>query len=271
MNILGPANPDWDRRRRVLAAALRELDADAVALQEVPIASAPEVIDELLGDGYHVRGFSRAAEDGVGGALATRWPHRVVEEVDQHCTERTSDFPWCATLVVEVDTPVGPTLVAHHKPSWQFGYEFEREQQALAGAQAIERHASRADHVVVLGDFDATPDAASVQFWRGRRSLGGVSVCYQDAWESVRPTEPGFTFTDENPLVRAGEVATAVSRRIDYVLVRCTVHGPTLKVLSCNRLLDTPVRGVWASDHYGVVADLALPDHLPGSWGPMLR
>jgi endonuclease/exonuclease/phosphatase family metal-dependent hydrolase len=122
-------------------------------------------------------------------------------------------------------------------------------------------------HALVLGDFDATPDAASMQFWRGRRSLDGVSVCYQDAWETVRPTEPGFTFDAGNPLVRAGEVATAVSRRIDYVLVRSGVHGPTLKVQSCDRLLDSPVDGVWASDHFGVVADLVAPDHSPGSWG----
>jgi len=24
---------------------------------------------------------------------------------------------------------------------------------------------------------------------------------------------------------------------------------------------------VWASDHYGVVADLAVPRHPPGTWG----
>ena len=122
---------------------------------------------------------------------------------------------------------------------------------------------------MVLGDFDATPDAASVSFWRGRRSLGGVSVYYQDAWETMRPGEPGFTFDAENPLVRAGEVATAVSRRIDYVLVRGGRHGPLLDVQRCDRLLDRPVAGVWASDHYGVVADLAVPRHPVGTWGQL--
>ena len=266
LNVLGPANPGWERRRRVIAEALERLDADVVALQEVPIGSAPEIVDELLGAAYDVRGFAHAAEDGVGAALATRHRHRFVEEIDQRCTPRCRDFPWCATLLVEVDTPVGRTLVAHHKPSWQFGYEYERERQALEAARAIEQHAGNQAHALVLGDFDATPDAASMQFWRGRRSLDGVSVCYQDAWETVRPNEPGFTFSGENPLVRAGEVATAVSRRIDYVLVRSGIHGPTLKVQSCDRLLDAPVDGVWASDHFGVVADLVVPDHSPGSW-----
>jgi endonuclease/exonuclease/phosphatase family metal-dependent hydrolase len=267
MNVLGPANPDWPRRSRLLSETLRRLDPDVVALQEVPIATGPEVVDDVLGPGYFVRGFSRTAEDGVGGALATRWPQRVLEEIDQRLTPRARDFPWCATLIVEVDAPVGRMLIAHHKPSWPFGYEHEREQQALSAARALERHAADGTHAIVLGDFDATPDSASVLFWRGRRSLAGTSVCYQDAWETVRPGEPGFTFTAENPLVRAGEVATAVSRRIDYILVRCVPHGPTLSVEFCERVLDRPVDGVWASDHFGLVADLAVPDHAPGEWG----
>jgi endonuclease/exonuclease/phosphatase family metal-dependent hydrolase len=264
MNVLGPANPDWERRSALVAETLRRLDADVVALQEVPVADG--TVEELLGPGHTVTPFSRAADDGVGGVLATRAPHRVLEEIDQRCTPRAQDLPWCATLVVEVDTPVGRTLVAHHKPSWQFGYEVEREQQALAAARAVERLAGRADHAVILGDLDATPDAASTLFWRGRRSLDGTSVCFQDAWETVHPTDPGFTFDARNPLVRAGEVATAVSRRIDWVLVRSGVHGPTLQVRSCARVLDEPVGGVWASDHFGVVADLDLPASPPGSW-----
>jgi endonuclease/exonuclease/phosphatase family metal-dependent hydrolase len=127
-------------------------------------------------------------------------------------------------------------------------------------------HVVCGDHAAVV-DFDATPDAGSMSFWRGRRSLDGVSVCLQDAWETARPGEAGSTFSDENPLVRAGEVATAVSRRIDYVLVRAGRHGALLQVLRCDRLLDQPVGGVWASDHYGVVADLAVPRHPPGTWG----
>ena len=263
-NVLGPANPGWDRRRVVIGDALRALQADVVALQEV----RADDVDGLLGPGYQVTPFSAAGEDGTGGALATRAPHRVLEEIDHRTAGQGQDLPWCATLVVEVASPVGRLVVAHHKPTWPFPLEVEREQQALRAARVVERHAA-AGPAVVLGDFDATPDAASTAFWRGRRSLDGVSVCYQDAWETVRPGEDGFTFSAENPLVRAGEVATAVSRRIDHVLVRAGRHGALLQVEGCDRLLDRPVGGVWASDHYGVVADLAVPDHPPGSWSAL--
>jgi len=266
MNVLGPANPDWARRQVVLAGELRRLAPDIVALQEVPCRPDLEVVHELLGPCYHVTPFSRAAEDGVGGVLATRLPHRVVEELDHRPIERELSLPWCATLIAEVEAGVGRVVVAHHKPSWPFSYEHEREQEALRAALAIESLVTEGVHAVVLGDFDATPDAASMRFWRGRQSLDGRSVCYQDAWETVHPGEPGLTFTGENPLVRAGEVATAVSRRIDHVLVRALRHGPTLAVTACSRVLDAPVDGVWASDHVGVVADLALPDHPPGTW-----
>lgn len=266
MNVLSPANPDWTRRRRVLATALRGLEADVVALQEVPIGSDPDVVAELIGDGYHVSPLGRPTPDGVGAALATRGPHELVEEIDQRCTPRTRELTWCATQLVALETAVGRVLLVHHKPTWQFGYEAERERQALTAARAVEAHVGDA-HAVVLGDFDATPDAASMQFWRGRRSLDGTSVCYQDAWETLHPTDPGFTFSRANPLVRAGEVATAVSRRIDYVLVRAGIHGPTLDVAACDLVLDRPVDGVWASDHVGVVADLVEPDHRPGTWG----
>jgi len=261
-NVLSPDNRDWDRRRHVIRDALHELDADVVALQEVRVAD----VDELLGPGYCVTPFSAVSDDGVGAVLATRRPHTVLEEIDQRTAEHGDDLPWCATLVVELEESVGRLVVAHHKPNWPFPLEVEREQQALRAARAVERHAGDGP-AVVLGDFDATPDAGSVQFWRGRRSLEDVSVCYQDAWETVHPTDPGLTFSAENPLVRAGEVATAVSRRIDYVLVRAGRHGALLEVVRCDRLLDQPVGGVWASDHYGVVADLAVPAHAPGTWG----
>jgi hypothetical protein len=40
---------------------------------------------------------------------------------------------------------------------------------------------------------------------------------------------------------------------------RCGDHGPTLDVTACERLFDKPIDGVWASDHFGIVAELAIP------------
>lgn len=141
--------------------------------------------------------------------------------------------------------PVGTFLAVHHKPLHRLDGERERELQAVAAARLVESLAPDPDqHVVLLGDFDARPDAAFMRFWSGRQSLDGLSVCYHDAWESVHGDDPGHTFTPENPLVRDGEWHLVRGRRIDYVLVRGRPNGPTLRVRSGARVLTEPRDGV---------------------------
>jgi hypothetical protein len=100
----------------------------------------------------------------------------------------------------------------------------------------------------------------------GRQSLDGLSVAYHDAWESIHSAEPGHTFAADNALTRAGEMSLEIGRRIDYILVRCGIPGPTLDVIESRRMFGQEVDGACASDHYGVVADLAVPAHPPGAW-----
>ncbi len=57
-------------------------------------------------------------------------------------------------------------------------------------------------------------------------------------------------------------------RRLDYVLVRCGEHGgPTLDIAACTLIFEEPVDGIWASDHFGVVADLVVPPERPAGEG----
>lgn len=260
LNLLAPDQADWERRRPVLRNGIAALRPHLIALQETVDAA-----DVLAGD-YHVAAHSRRSADGVGAVLASVWPLGPVHELDLRVTGRV-DSPWSAAVVAEVQAPppVGPLLFVHHKPTWQVGYAYERELQAVACARFVEDClAGRDRHVVVAGDFDDDPDAASIRFWTGRQSLQQYSVAYRDAWEAVHPAEPGHTFTPANPLVRAGEMSLELGRRIDYVLVRCGTHGPTLEVVDCRLAFDTPVGGVWAGDHFGVVADLRVPQLAPG-------
>ena len=114
-------------------------------------------------------------EAGQGISIASRWPLGEVREVDLNVTPRTADFA-CGTLVAEVlaPDPVGPLLFVNHLPNWQLTFEHERELQAVPAARVIEEIAHGRDmHVVLAGDFDATPDAASVRFWRGRQAWAG--------------------------------------------------------------------------------------------------
>jgi endonuclease/exonuclease/phosphatase family metal-dependent hydrolase len=261
LNLWGRSGA-WDERRRVLADGLRELRPDVVAFQEAVKTDGYDQAAELLGPGYRVAHHGGRSEDGTGAAIASGWPLGELLEEDLRVSPRVDPaHGWIgrvAAVEVLAPDPVGPLLFVHHKPSWQRGFERERELQAVAAARFVEGILGGDErHVVLAGDFDATPDSASVRFWSGRQSLDGTSVCYRDAWESVHPADPGHTFAPTNPLVASGEMPLELGRRIDYVMVRCGDHGPTLDVSHCERAFDEPVDGVWGSDHFGVVADLS--------------
>lgn len=157
-------------------------------------------------------------------------------------------------------------MFVNHAPYYQCDAEFERERQAIAAARLVEeRRARRELHVVLAGDFNAEPGASSVRFWTGCQSLGGMSVCYRDVWESAHPADPAHTFAPRNPLVAENKPNLDLGRRFDDVLARCVDHGPTLAVAACALAFDEPVAGVWASDHFGLVADLAAPTRNPAT------
>jgi endonuclease/exonuclease/phosphatase family metal-dependent hydrolase len=212
LNLLSPGHADWDRRRPVLADGLHKLRPDLVAFQETVWGEGTDQAADLLGPGYQVARHSGRSADGVGAVMASRWPLGAVREVDLHVTERTAGLP-----------------------------ERERELQAVITARFVEELVAGQDRNVVLaGDFDDPPDAASIRFWTGRQSLEGTSVAYEDAWEVAHPGEAGHTFSPRNPLVSAGEMALERGRRIDYVMVRCGVHGPRLEVAGCELAFDRP-------------------------------
>jgi endonuclease/exonuclease/phosphatase family metal-dependent hydrolase len=264
MNLWGRRG-DWAARRSVLIDGLRELEPDLVAFQEAIVTDEYDQVVDLLGDGFHVahqkdREHGEGdVERGQGASIASRWPLGKVREVDLHVTPRTADFA-CTTLVAEVAAPdpVGPLLFVNHLPSWQTNFELEREMQTVTAARFLEELAPRrSQHVILAGDFGDS-DSSSIRFWCGRQSLDGTSVCYRDAWESIHPREPGETFTPSNPLMTDWDWPF---RRVDFIFVRCGEHGgPTLEITSCDRIFDEPVNGVWASDHFGLVADLRIPE-----------
>ncbi|PZS34274.1 MAG: hypothetical protein DLM59_05125 [Pseudonocardiales bacterium] len=71
------------------------------------------------------------AEPYGGSAVATRWPHRVVEVLDLRLA-RVSDLPWC-TLAVSVPIPgEGDLLFIAATMSWRLDAESARERQAVA-------------------------------------------------------------------------------------------------------------------------------------------
>ena len=257
------------RRLEILNRELRELEADIVALQEVLHEPGREQLPGLL-EGTGLQGTHQAEvmaytppfTDRYGGnAIATRWPHRIVETLDLRLAD-APDVPWC-TLAARVELPEGGELLAiATTTSWRLDAEAARERQVVAVTDLDARHRTRLP-TIIAGDLNAAPDAASIRYLTGRQALAGRSVHYHDAWE-VAGDGPGHTWTVENPSARA-EIEAIVRqpehrRRIDYVLTGSWHAHPEAQCqIRAARLdFDQPTDGVWTSDHYGVVVDLEV-------------
>ena len=103
---------------------------------------------------------------------------------------------------------------------------------------------------VVMGDFNAA-DTADWMLALGREHG------FLDAFRVAQPAEPGATVWQ-----RPGAPASTVTRRVDFIFV-VPNGAPAPRVRASRVVLDTPGRladgsTLWASDHYGVLADLEL-------------
>jgi endonuclease/exonuclease/phosphatase family metal-dependent hydrolase len=257
LNLWGRSGA-WPDRRAVLVDGFSRLRPDIVGLQEAIHVDGYDQATDLLGPELEIVRQTRGLiGDGNTAVIASRFPISAVHELDLQVTPRSAGFP-AITLLAEIEAPppIGPMLFVNHLPSWKREHEHERELQAvLAAKQADELADGR--HVVLAGDLDATPDTASVRFLCGRQSLGHTSVHYVDAWEHLHPGDPGHTLSLRNPLVvQESPVTVEEPRRIDYILVRAGANGPSLRIAACELLFDQPVDGAWASDHFGLTADL---------------
>lgn len=172
---------DWPARKPVLANGIREINPDVILLQKTIVTPDYDQAADLLG-GYVTVHSSTREPNGQGISIASRWP--IVEscEIDlKGVSDRTGDFACtCLIAAIEVPGPIGRLLAVNHFPDFQVNHEVERERQAVVVAKAIDRLVSEQPaHVILGGDLDAEPDAASLRFLAGRQSLEGMSVCYR--------------------------------------------------------------------------------------------
>jgi endonuclease/exonuclease/phosphatase family metal-dependent hydrolase len=270
-NILN-IDSDYTKRRAVIAAGIQALQPDVIGFQEAelgPLAPGGHQVSELLaGQGYQVvHQFDHrqpAPSQHEGNCIASRWPVTLVEQFQYPETDRLRGYALVAQIArIDAPDPIGPFLFVNNKPAWRLDHEYERETQAFELVRAIEKHTRRDWFATVIaGDFDAAPDRASIRFLTGRQSLQNYSTEYWDAWESIHSNSdrPGFTWVIDNPLVVP--VAERLCgdrsrRRIDYIFVaNRSMQDRPARIADCQVALDQPVDGIWASDHFGVVADI---------------
>ncbi|OEJ94853.1 poly(A) polymerase [Streptomyces thermolilacinus] len=229
---------DTARRRPLLLDALRDADADVIALQE----AEPELLRLLLAadwvrDAYTL-GTDPAGPDvpDCGLLLLSRVP---VREAAAHVLG-----PHKAVTAVVLDTGTGRPLVvaATHLSSDHSQDGAGRRDAELA--RLAEGFAGTEGDVVLVGDFNDGGD------------LPETTLGMRDAWTEVHgPADRTPTFDPgANPLAAVSSLSGRAAR-LDRVLLR----AERVRVDAAELTGREPgPSGLYVSDHYGVLVDLGL-------------
>ncbi len=249
------------------AAGLAALAPDVVLLQEVRqgdgLPNTAHALAERLGGWAVAYACATAAPAGTWGpasgageeglAIMARHPLddvRHVELPEARAAERR--------MLLSARVTIAGSVAAVHTTHlhWRLGDGVARERQVVALDAAARAYGGEVR--IVGGDFNAGPDTDELRFLTGQHTLDGQRAVWQDAFATVRPGEPGFTWARRNP--QTAELAHhALDRRIDFILVSPERRGGVGRVEDARVVLDEPgATGVHASDHFGVVADVAL-------------
>ena len=228
---------DTARRRPPLFGELAAADADVIALQEVE----PDLLAALLAQPW-VRDYTLDVDptgpdvDRTGLVVLSRVP--VLEAA------RLPLGSHKAVSAIVVDTADGPLVIAAtHLTSDHTANGATKRRTQLA--RVAEAFAALEGDVVLVGDFNDG----------GRRPAAALGM--RDAWLEARDDEPPTFDPAVNPLA-AVSTLTGRRSRLDRVFVR-----GRLRCVGAELVGDRPVDGLFASDHFGVLARLA-PDVASG-------
>jgi len=270
LNIWNKSGP-WLERLPAIRAELGELLPDVLGLQEVlrmetGAASFENPLDAdqaaQIADGFGYRvAFGRAADFGgglsFGNAVLSRHPIKEQRNFALPGVESGETRALCYALVA---TPYGdlPVFVTHL--NWKLHHGSVRLRQVLAVVDHI-FELCPVDEArlppVLMGDFNAHPEADEIRYLRGEATFEGTSVFFADAW-SYSGTGPGYTFDRRN---RFAALAHEPPRRIDYIFVRGPDRLFRGEPLSTRLAFASSRPGsdgeIWPSDHFGVVTEIA--------------
>lgn len=256
---------DWRSRQGAIRSVLAETRPDICGLQEVwagPEQNAAELLARDLGMHWNWtaspapgRWQQRLGEPGIGigNAVLSRWP--ISARADLRLPSGSAPDEGRTVLHALIDSPAGPIPFfttqlnsAPHQSALRCG-------QAAAIAAFVAGNSAGAGHPPVLtGDFNAEPDSDEMRLLGGHKTAPAVpGLVLVDAWRYVEPPSAGWTWDRRNPHVMA---SLEPSARIDYILVGPPSAGARGSVQAARLVGEQPVKGVWPSDHAGVLAEL---------------
>ncbi|HEX6312242.1 MAG TPA: endonuclease/exonuclease/phosphatase family protein [Acidimicrobiia bacterium] len=244
----------WEARQPAIAATLRRLAPDVLALQEVwAEAGGPNQAAILAEELRYEHVYSAGFEDGAvafGLAVLSRWP--IVGSDTRSLPSLPGVDELRVALKADIDGPRGRFEVYTTHLNWRFDQSDVRQLQVRALAEMVASSKDRAYPAVVCGDFNADPMSDEIRMLTGRAAVAVPRLVFQDAWEQAGKG-PGYTWSNANPFAACD---LEPDRRIDYVFVGWPKQRGAGHVVGARAEGVEPVEGVHPSDHYAVLAEL---------------
>ena len=255
LNLWHDAGP-WPERAKRIREWIDRLDPDLIGFQEALEGEGVDQAAELMaGRDYHLD-FAMATprwlgrDIAFGNAVASRWPLRDRAVLD---LPSSGDGETRTALSVVAEAPFGPVSFTCTHLNWRFHHGNVRERQVLALAERVwARRPEGGCPPILVGDFNAAPEAAEIRFLSGIQSLAGRSVYFVDAWD-VAGKGDGTTWSNRNDHAREW---LEPDRRIDYVFAGPPRRDGLGQITDCRVVCDDRQDGTWPSDHFGVFAEL---------------
>ncbi len=264
---------EWADRHAALRSWIERTTPDVLTLQESWVepdgtTQAARLAEEL---GLHtvtaadLAGFDRypQAPYWVVNAVLSRWPltiERLCPLPDEH-----GEPTWRHVVVTRVHRPTeegGPFIAAgtHIEHGLEQSARRSTQLTALVNhlAEVLGDETQRRESLpaILAGDLNCVPESDEYRRATGLSAGAIPGFTLVDAWTAAGNTDPGHTWSARNPLVP--RLAIHPHRRLDYVMVSTPRRAGTGHVHTCSLAGTEAIDGVWASDHFAVVAEVEM-------------
>ena len=228
----------WRERWRVIVEGIRHHQPDVIAFQEVFDANWRDTIADRAG--YRHRAVPAPATSGL--VLLSRLPIFASEIYALSTRSPFEDYSRYLLWAEIVWQGRALHLFDVHL-SWQPRDHLTRMAQVREVSRRLSEKLGAAK--LLMGDLNAPPDSEEIRWLLSESRL-------VDTFAAMNPLDTGITWDTRNPFTGEQKPA-APDRRIDYIFAS---GDPLVSSLSsCRVVLNEPdTNGIFASDHYGVLA-----------------
>lgn len=255
LNLEGLEHDWFGARFRVVVEGLRKYRPDVVCLQESTVCYADRIYNQAqaVGEAAGLNSVAFApygnpteimSPNQGGVAIISRWPIRATRNRRLPTAHDTPPDARVA-LLVTLQMATGILDVVNTHLSWQ---PVEGPLRLTQLGMVVDEFSSNEwtsplSRALLVGDFNATDQEPAIHLANER---------LKDVFRAVRKDDPGYTWSRTNPMNL--DWRNMPDRRLDYIFCPrdVTVHRAELIFTGSDRAR-------YASDHFGLLADLEWP------------